>query len=192
MRSSEDSQVGGLRSSPIGEHTSIVPLEQFNPYETLRSDAFRALLGRDSQCRRRRGGSIGTPPAFDDNVTSASTRPSSLLVSLHLRLRLRFHLVSSILVGKSSTASARMSGLASPDRLGGLRSADLSTASAEDEPQSKIRRTTTACQSCRKVKTRCEVPPFGAMCRSCKNLGYVGTYAAFRGVYTDACVAAIR
>lgn len=49
------------------------------------------------------------------------------------------------------------------------------TAAGQDavRPKGRIRRSMTACNTCRKLKTRCDLDPRGHACRRCLSLRYV-------------------
>jgi hypothetical protein len=64
-----------------------------------------------------------------------------------------------------------------------------SVACQDVRPKGRIRRSMTACNTCRKLKTRCDVDPRGHACRRCLSLRFVGSFCScllmFQSIYTD-------
>lgn len=59
-----------------------------------------------------------------------------------------------------------------------------SGACQDTRPKGRIRRSMTACNTCRKLKTRCDVDPRGHACRRCLSLRFVWSFYSSVFTYT--------
>jgi hypothetical protein len=62
-----------------------------------------------------------------------------------------------------------------------------SVAGHDARPKGRIRRSMTACNTCRKLKTRCDVDPRGHACRRCLSLRFVRPFSSFATLVTATC-----